>query len=146
MLLAIDDFFNRNPFFVAGCTFIWLIVIPLTDEFFLRKYRFISAIDAFRKLRDDPNVQLLDIMDNKTVKYLRSPNLKILNKGVVQVQYSEGDEDGFVKKFLQSFGMCQVLWSVFWTSKCQNFIFKVTRILEKQDVWIFWEDNTQLRP
>ncbi|XP_050252173.1 rhodanese-like domain-containing protein 4A, chloroplastic isoform X3 [Quercus robur] len=104
VLLAIDDFFNRNPFFVAGCTFIWLIVIPLTDEFFLRKYRFISAIDAFRKLRDDPNVQLLDIRDNKTVKYLRSPNLKILNKGVVQVQYSEGDEDGFVKKVLQSFG------------------------------------------
>lgn len=104
VLLAIDDFFNRNPFFVAGCTFIWLIVIPLTDEFFLRKYRFISAIDAFRKLRDDPNVQLLDIRDNKTVKYLRSPNLKILNKGVVQVQYSEGDEDGFVKKVLHSFG------------------------------------------
>ncbi|KAF3961712.1 hypothetical protein CMV_013697 [Castanea mollissima] len=65
---------------------------------------FISAIDAFRKLRDEPNVQLLDIRDNKTVKYLRSPNLKILNKGVVQVQYSEGDEDGFVKKVLQSFG------------------------------------------
>lgn len=103
VLLAIDDFNNRNPFFVAGCTFIWLVVLPLTEEFFLRKYKYISAIDAFKKLRDDPNAQLLDIRDTKSLKYLKSPNLKILNKGVVQLQYSEGDEDGFVNKVLQSF-------------------------------------------
>ncbi|KAG6677835.1 rhodanese-like domain-containing protein 4A, chloroplastic [Carya illinoinensis] len=103
VLLAIDDFFNRNPFFVAGCTFIWLVVIPLTEEY-LRKYKFISAIDAFRKLRDDPSAQLLDIRKKKSLKYLKSPNLTILNKDVLQVQYYEGDEDGFVKKVLESFG------------------------------------------
>jgi hypothetical protein len=103
VVFAIDGFLNRNPFFVAGCTFIWLVVIPLTEEY-LRKYKFISAIDGFKKLRDDPNAQLLDIRDKKTLKYLGSPNLKILNKGVVQVEFSEGDEDGFVKKVLESFG------------------------------------------
>lgn len=70
----------------------------------MRKYKFISAIDAFKKIRDDPNAQLLDIRDKKRLKYLRSPNLKILNKDVVQVEFSEGDEDGFVKKVSDKFG------------------------------------------
>ncbi|KAG6680688.1 hypothetical protein I3843_13G046800 [Carya illinoinensis] len=103
ILVAIDDFFNRNPFFVAGCTFIWLVVIPLTEEY-LRKFKFISALDAFKKLRDDPTAQLLDIRGRKSLKFLKSPNLKILNKDVVQVPFSEGDEDGFVKLVLESFG------------------------------------------
>lgn len=102
VLVSIDNFFNRYPFFVAGCTFIWLVVIPLTQEYF-RKYKFISAIDAFRKLRDDRNVQLLDIRDQKSLKYLKSPNLKIINKSSVQVQFSEEDTDGFVKKILGTF-------------------------------------------
>lgn len=101
-MIAIDDFNNRNPFFVAGVTFIWLVVIPLTEEY-LQKYKFTSAIDAFRKLRDDPNAQLLDIRDSKTLRYLGSPNLKILNKGVVQVEFREGDEEGFVKMVLEKF-------------------------------------------
>ncbi|BBH09947.1 Rhodanese/Cell cycle control phosphatase superfamily protein, partial [Prunus dulcis] len=97
ILVSIDDFFNRNPFFVAGCTFVWLVVIPLVQEY-LRKYKFVLVIDAFRKLRDDPNVQLLDIRDEKSLKYLKSPNLKILNKATVQVPFSEDDEDGFCEK------------------------------------------------
>ncbi|GMH02423.1 hypothetical protein Nepgr_004262 [Nepenthes gracilis] len=101
ILLSIDDFFNRNPFFVAGVTAIWLIVIPLTQSF-LRKYKYISAIDAFRKLRDEPNAQLLDIRDEKSLAFLGSPNLKILNKDVVQVRFSESD-DGFVKEVLEKF-------------------------------------------
>jgi len=52
ILLAIDDFFNKNPFFVAGCTFIYLIVLPLVEEY-LKKYKYISAINAFRKLKND---------------------------------------------------------------------------------------------
>ncbi|KAI9075675.1 hypothetical protein K1719_042372 [Acacia pycnantha] len=102
VVVSIDNFINRYPFFVAGCTFIWLVVIPLTQEYF-RKYKFISAIDAYRKLRDDPNSQLLDIRDRNNLKFLRSPNLKILNKEVVKVEFSEGDEDGFVKKVLETF-------------------------------------------
>ncbi|KAK9282551.1 hypothetical protein L1049_005472 [Liquidambar formosana] len=102
ILVSIDEFFNRNPFFVSGVTFIWLVVIPLTQEY-LKKYKFISAIDAFRKLRDDPNSQLLDIRGKKSLAYLSSPNLKVLNKGVVQVPFSEGDKDGFVKKILENF-------------------------------------------
>ncbi|XP_022954032.1 rhodanese-like domain-containing protein 4A, chloroplastic [Cucurbita moschata] len=104
ILVSIDDFFNRYPFFVAGCTFIWLVGIPLIDYYFLRKYKFISAIDAFRRIRDDPNAQLLDIRDEKSLAFLGSPNLRILNKDVVQVVYSEEDEDGFVKKVKKGFG------------------------------------------
>lgn len=102
VLIAIDDFNNRNPFFVAGVTFIWLVVIPLTEEYF-QKYKFISAIDAFRKLRDDPSTQLLDIRNSKSVRYLGSPNLKIVGKAVAQVEFREGDEDGFVKMVLEKF-------------------------------------------
>ncbi|PSR86288.1 Rhodanese-like domain-containing protein 4A [Actinidia chinensis var. chinensis] len=102
IVVSIDDFFNRNPFFVAGVTFIWLVVIPLTEEF-LQKYKFVSAIDAFRKLRDDPKSQMLDIRDKRSLQYLGSPNLKIVNKGVVQVEFSGGDEEGFVRKVLAKF-------------------------------------------
>ncbi|XP_061368552.1 rhodanese-like domain-containing protein 4A, chloroplastic [Gastrolobium bilobum] len=102
ILVSIDDFFNRYPFFVAGCTFIWMVVIPLTEEYF-KKYKFISAIDAFRKLRDDPDSQLLDIRDRKGVRFLGSPNLKILKKEVVQVEFTDENEDGFVKKVLERF-------------------------------------------
>ncbi|XP_065873328.1 rhodanese-like domain-containing protein 4A, chloroplastic [Euphorbia lathyris] len=103
ILVPIDDFFTRYPFFVAGCTFIWLVVIPVTKQY-LRKYKFISAIDAFRKLKEDKDAQLLDIRDTRSLMALGgSPNLKILNKNAVQVQFSDEDEDGFVKNVLEIF-------------------------------------------
>lgn len=102
-MVSIDEFFNRYPFFVAGCTFFWLVGTPLIDYYFFRKFKFISAIDAFYKIRDDPNAQLLDVRDEKSLAVLGSPNLRILNKDVVQVDYSEEDEDGFVKKVKMSF-------------------------------------------
>ncbi|KAF5198729.1 Rhodanese-like domain-containing protein 4a protein [Thalictrum thalictroides] len=102
ILVSIDDFFNRNPFFVSGVTFIWLVVIPLTQEY-LKKFKFISAIDAFQKLKKDPNSQLLDIRDKKSLLYLGSPNLNILNKKTIQVQFLEGDQEGFVKNVLKNF-------------------------------------------
>jgi hypothetical protein len=102
ILVSIDDFFNRYPFFVATCSFIYLVGIPLAEEYF-RKYKFVSAIDAFRKLRDDADSQLLDIRDRKNVKFLASPSLKMFKKDVVQVEFVEGNEDGFVKKVLERF-------------------------------------------
>ncbi|XP_022771582.1 rhodanese-like domain-containing protein 4A, chloroplastic isoform X2 [Durio zibethinus] len=102
ILVSIDEFFNKNPFFVAGCTFIWLVVVPLTKEY-LSKCKFISAIDAFRKLRDDPNAQLLDIREKKTLDSLGSPKLDFLNKDTVQLQFTAEDEDGFMKKVLERF-------------------------------------------
>ncbi|XP_042519472.1 rhodanese-like domain-containing protein 4, chloroplastic [Macadamia integrifolia] len=102
VLIAIDDFFNRNPFFVAGVTFVWLVVIPLTQGY-LKKYKFISAIDAFRKLRDSPNAQLLDIRDKRSLLYVGSPNLKVFKKRAVQFQFSEGKEEHFVQEVLRSF-------------------------------------------
>ncbi|KAL2238476.1 UNVERIFIED_CONTAM: Rhodanese-like domain-containing protein 4A, chloroplastic [Sesamum indicum] len=102
ILVSIDNFFNRYPFFVATVVFIWLVVIPLTEEYF-HKYKFISAINAFKKLQEDPNSQLLDIRDSKSVAYLGSPNLKILNKSVMQVEFLEGDEEGFLKRVLENF-------------------------------------------
>ncbi|XP_020263141.1 rhodanese-like domain-containing protein 4A, chloroplastic, partial [Asparagus officinalis] len=101
-LVSIDDFFNRYPFFVAGCTFIWLVVIPLTEQYF-KKYKFISAIDAYRKLRDLPNSQLLDIRKKQSINFLSSPNLKVLNKSVVHVEFVEEEEEGFAKEVLKRF-------------------------------------------
>ncbi|XP_008788262.2 rhodanese-like domain-containing protein 4A, chloroplastic [Phoenix dactylifera] len=102
ILISIDDFLNQNPFFVAGVTFIWLVVIPLTQEY-LKKYKYISAIDAFRKLRDVPNSQLLDIRSKKSVQFMSSPNLNIFDKDAVQVEFAEGEEEGFVKEVMKNF-------------------------------------------
>ncbi|KAL3621874.1 hypothetical protein CASFOL_034070 [Castilleja foliolosa] len=103
ILVSIDNFFNRYPFFVATVAFIWLVVIPLTEEY-LQKYKFMSAINAFKKLQDDPNSQLLDIRDGKSLAVLGSHSLKILSKSVGQVEFREEDEEGFVKRVLENFG------------------------------------------
>ncbi|CAO1946855.1 unnamed protein product [Urochloa humidicola] len=103
IVVAIDDFNNRNPFFVAGVVFVWLVVIPLVQEYAFKKYKPVSAIDAFRKLRDVPEAQLLDIRGAKSVRFMAPPNLKLVDKTAVQVEFDEEDEKGFVKEVLARF-------------------------------------------
>ncbi|KAJ0248908.1 Rhodanese-like domain-containing protein 4A [Hirschfeldia incana] len=103
ILITIDNFFNKYPFFVAGCTFIYLVVYPAVI-FYLRKYKPISAVEAFRKLKSQADTQLLDIRDEKTLASLASPSLKFLGKSSAQVPYSgEDDESGFLKRVKGSF-------------------------------------------
>ncbi|CAN8258173.1 unnamed protein product [Cochlearia groenlandica] len=107
ILISIDNFFNKYPFFVAGCTFIYLVVVPVVI-FYLRKYKPISAIDAFRKLKIQPDSQLLDIRSEKTLASLASPNLKFLGKRSIQVPFSgeeeeDDDKSMFLKKVKGSF-------------------------------------------
>nr|AAM65517.1 unknown [Arabidopsis thaliana] len=102
ILVTIDNFFNKYPFFVAGCTFTYLVVYPAV-MFYLRKYKPISAMNAFRKLKNESDSQLLDIRDVKTLALLASPNLKFLGKSSVQVPFSENDEEGFLTKVKGSF-------------------------------------------
>lgn len=96
IVVGIDNFFNRYPFFVAGVTFIWLVVIPLTQEY-LKKFKKVDALRAFKKLEDQPSAQLLDIRKKRSLNYLPSPNLKSLNKSTAQVEFLEDDEEEFVK-------------------------------------------------
>jgi hypothetical protein len=103
VVVAIDDFNNRNPFFVAGVVFVWLVVTPLVQEYFFKKYKPVSAIDAFRMLRDVPEAQLLDIRRGKSVRFMAPPNLKIVDKTAVQVEFNEKDEQGFVREVLARF-------------------------------------------
>lgn len=72
-------------------------------EYYLRKYKYVSAIDAFRKLRDDPSAQLLDIRDRKSVAAMASPDLMYVSKAAVHVPFDEGREDEFAKAVLASF-------------------------------------------
>ncbi|KAI3732819.1 hypothetical protein L1987_64028 [Smallanthus sonchifolius] len=101
---AKKNYTNRRsklvPVFCSWGCFVWLFVIPVTQEY-LRKYKFISAIDAFKKLKEDPDFQLLDIRDSKTLRVLGSPNLKFLNKNAMQVEFHDDEE--FVKKVKESF-------------------------------------------
>ncbi|KAL6614030.1 hypothetical protein ACP70R_036300 [Stipagrostis hirtigluma subsp. patula] len=103
IVVAIDDFNNRNPFFVAGVVFVWLVVIPLVQEYFFKKYKPVSAIDAFRKLRDVPEAQLLDIRRGKSVRFMAPPNLRLVDKSTVHVEFDEQDEQGFVREVLARF-------------------------------------------
>ncbi|CAN6485681.1 unnamed protein product [Victoria cruziana] len=103
VLVAIDNFFDRYPYFVASVTFVWLVAIPLTQEY-LKKFKYVSAIDGFRKLRDDPSTQLVDIRKRKSVEAVGSIDLNLLKKKTAMVEYSEADEAGFVKKVMQEFG------------------------------------------
>lgn len=60
-------------------------------------------MNAFRKLKMQPESQLLDIRDDKTLASLASPNLKFLGKSSIQVPYSEDDESVFLKKVKGTF-------------------------------------------
>ncbi|KAL9239661.1 hypothetical protein vseg_013963 [Gypsophila vaccaria] len=103
ILVSIDEFFNKYPFFVASVTFIWLVVIPIVEQY-VSKCKVVSAIEGFKKLRDDESAQLLDIRDDKSLGFLSSPSLRMFNKNVVQVCFDDGDEDGFLKSVLGCFG------------------------------------------
>ncbi|KAK1319661.1 putative thiol methyltransferase 2 [Acorus calamus] len=69
-----------------------------------------SAINAFRRLKDDPNAQLLDVRNKQSLSYMNSPNLRILNKTAVQVEFTEGDEENFVRKVLENFQDPEKTW------------------------------------
>ncbi|XP_062228122.1 rhodanese-like domain-containing protein 4A, chloroplastic isoform X2 [Phragmites australis] len=103
IVVAIDDFNNRNPFFVAGVVLVWLVVIPLVQDYYFKKYKPVSAIDAFRKLRDVPEAQLLDIRRGKSVRFMAPPNLRLVGKSAVQIDFDGEDEDGFVREVLARF-------------------------------------------
>lgn len=62
-----------------------------------------SAIDAFRKLREDPSTELLDIRDEKSLAAMGSPSLRYMKKVAVHVHFDEGDEERFVKKVKDRF-------------------------------------------
>ncbi|XP_044358897.1 rhodanese-like domain-containing protein 4A, chloroplastic isoform X2 [Triticum aestivum] len=102
IVLAVDDFNNRNPFFVAGVVFVWLVVLPLAQEYF-KKYKAVGALDAFRKLRDVPEAQLLDIRRGNSVRFMAPPNLRLVEKSAVQVEFHEEDEKGFLREVLARF-------------------------------------------
>ncbi|CAH9073482.1 unnamed protein product [Cuscuta europaea] len=102
IVVSIDELLTRYPFVAFGVAFIWLAVVPLTKDY-MQKYKFISAINAFKKLRDDPNSQMLDIRDKRALAYLNSPNLKLLNKSARQVHFVGGNEDAFVKEVMEKF-------------------------------------------
>ncbi|KAG8054410.1 hypothetical protein GUJ93_ZPchr0001g29669 [Zizania palustris] len=74
----------------------------LAQEYF-KKYKAVGAIDAFRKLRDDPEAQLLDIRRGKSVRFMASPNLRLIEKSTVQVEFDEEDEERFLKAVLAKF-------------------------------------------
>nr|GEX32217.1 FRIGIDA-like protein 3 [Tanacetum cinerariifolium] len=80
-------------------------VVILDNEEYFQKYKFLSAVDAFKKVRDDPCAQMLDIRDVKTLRIFASPNLRVLGKSVVNVEYrgEGGDDEGFVKRVKEEF-------------------------------------------
>ncbi|XP_037416819.1 rhodanese-like domain-containing protein 4A, chloroplastic [Triticum dicoccoides] len=102
IVLAVDDFNNRNPFFVAGVVFVWLVVLPLAQEYF-KKYKAVGALDAFRKLRDVPEAQLLDVRRGSSVRFMAPPNLRLVEKSAVQVEFDEEDEKRFLGEVLARF-------------------------------------------
>ncbi|CAM8907592.1 unnamed protein product [Rhodiola kirilowii] len=103
IVVSIDDFFIKYPFFVTLLGVIWLVIIPLA-QYYLNSYKYTSTLDAFQKLRDDSNAALLDIRDDKSVAFLPTPDLNLFNKAAFQLHFSDDDDHMvFVNKVLQKF-------------------------------------------
>uniref|UniRef100_A0A7N0UNE1 Rhodanese domain-containing protein n=1 Tax=Kalanchoe fedtschenkoi TaxID=63787 RepID=A0A7N0UNE1_KALFE len=105
IVVSIDDFFIKYPFFVTLVGVIWLVLIPLA-QYYISKFKYTSALAAFQKLRDDPNAALLDIRDHKSVAFLPTPDLTLLNKTALHLHFDDQDDSKtmlFVNTLLHNF-------------------------------------------
>lgn len=99
---AIDSFVSfaaQNPILVGGGAAV--VAVPLLVSQLLtqsKPWGLVSAKDAYAKLGDDADAQLLDIRSPVDIKQAGSPNLQSPKKKPVKIVYKGEDKPGFLKK------------------------------------------------
>ncbi|PIA49070.1 hypothetical protein AQUCO_01300130v1 [Aquilegia coerulea] len=101
---TVVKFTTENPTVVIGGAAI--LSVPLVLSQVLKKQKswgVESAKDAYRKLGQDANAQLLDIRKPKEIREIGSPNIGALRKKAVSIAYEGEDKLGFLKKLSLKF-------------------------------------------
>ncbi|KAG6730252.1 hypothetical protein I3843_01G069800 [Carya illinoinensis] len=104
VLDSVLSFVTENPTVIAGGATI--LVVPLILSQVLKPpkpWGFESAKNAYAKLGDDANAQLLDIRSPVEFRQAGSPDIRGLRKKPVSVAYKGADKPGFLKKLSLKF-------------------------------------------
>lgn len=98
------SFATENPAIIAGGVAILAVPLVLSQLFGKSKpWGVESARNAYAKLGDDPNAQLLDIRPPAESRQVGSPDIRGLGKKSVSIVYKGEDKPGFLKKLSLKF-------------------------------------------
>ncbi|XP_060964379.1 uncharacterized protein LOC115704303 [Cannabis sativa] len=98
------SFATENPAILAGGVAILAVPLVLSQLFGKSKpWGVESARNAYAKLGDDPNAQLLDIRPPAESRQVGSPDIRGLGKKSVSIVYKGEDKPGFLKKLSLKF-------------------------------------------
>ena len=104
VLDSVISFGTQNPAVIAGGAAI--LVVPLVLSQLLGKLKawgVESAKNAYAKIGDDANAQLLDIRAPVEFRQVGSPDIRGLGKKPVSIVYKAEDKPGFLKKLSSKF-------------------------------------------
>ena len=104
VLDSVIGFATENPVVIAGGAAI--LAVPLVLSQLLGKSKpwgVESARNAYAKLGDDANAQLLDIRPPVEFRQVGSPDIRGLGKKPVSIVYKSEDKPGFLKKLSLKF-------------------------------------------
>ncbi|GMY23849.1 rhodanese-like domain-containing protein 4, chloroplastic isoform X2 [Fagus crenata] len=104
VLDSVISFGTQNPAVIAGGAAI--LVVPLVLSQLLGKLKawgVESAKNAYAKIGDDANAQLLDIRAPVEFRQVGSPDIRGLGKKPVSIVYTAEDKPGFLKKLSSKF-------------------------------------------
>lgn len=95
----------QNPLILAGGVAAIALPLVLSQVFGSKPKPFgvQSAKNAYAKLADDPDAQLLDIRSLKELREVGSPDIRELKKKAVSVVYRGEDKPGFLQKLSLKF-------------------------------------------
>lgn len=101
---SVINFVVKNPIVIGGGAVtlaVPLLVAQLLSE--PKPWGVESAKNAYKKLADDSNAQLLDIRAPGELRQVGSPDVRGLKKRSVAVAYKGEDKPGFLKKLALKF-------------------------------------------
>ncbi|XP_071725213.1 rhodanese-like domain-containing protein 4, chloroplastic [Rutidosis leptorrhynchoides] len=101
---SVVNFGAENPIIIAGG--VAVLAVPLIVSQLLKQpkpFGIQSAKNAYAKLGEEANSQLLDIRGTKEIRLAGTPNIKGLGKKPVVVSYKSEDKNGFLNKLSLKF-------------------------------------------
>lgn len=104
ILDTLTNFIVENPAVIAGGAAI--LVVPLIlSQFFgdSKPWGIETAKNAYAKLAEDANAQLVDIRPLSDLRQVGTPDIKSLSKKSVPIVYNGEDKPGFLKKLALKF-------------------------------------------
>lgn len=89
-----------DPLVIGGVLLAVAVPLILTQVFGGKSSKFgvETPGNAYKRLSEDPDTEVVDIREKKEIRESGTPNLKSLKKKVASIGYNRDDKLGFLKK------------------------------------------------